>query len=173
MKSTWSVVVVYEHPLSREQAMVFCDQLVERFWDKLSFDIGWWSYDMLQEAEAGSLAVERAARADLIIVATRGGDQPPRRIQDWLEDCLRGRGDREGAIVGLTRDSLDEPASCAAQLYLRNLAHRSGLDYLTQVPAEMCQPIPETFESADGRATQVTSVLTEILSQHPAVSRWP
>ncbi len=173
MKSTWSVVVVYEHPLSREQAMVFCDQMVERFWDKLSFDIGWWSYDMLQEAESGSLAVERAAKADLIIVATGGGDHPPREVRAWLEGSLRGRGDREGAIVGLTRTSVDQPTPCPADLFLRNLAHRSGMDYLTQMPQDMCQIIPETCESAEGRATQVTSVLSEILSQHPPAVRWP
>jgi hypothetical protein len=37
------------------------------------------------------------------------------------------------------------------------------MDYLTEVPQEITQPIPNSLESFSERAQQVTSVLREIL----------
>ena len=50
-KAAWSVVVVYEDPAARERAVGFCDQLVSRFWARFEFDVSWWSFALLEEAD--------------------------------------------------------------------------------------------------------------------------
>ena len=74
------------------------------------------------------------------------------------------RGDREGALVGLT-DSAAGAYGVNAQkfIYLRGVAHRGGMDYLTQVPQELSRGMSDSIESYTERAHQVTSVLDEIL----------
>jgi hypothetical protein len=172
MKSTWSVVVIHEDPASRELAVSFCDRLVERFWNKLEFDIGWWSYQMLGQAQAARLAADRAEMADLIVFATATGGEPPFDVRAWLDQSLRKRKEREGAIAGLTPNSANPCATaCLADIYLRNMAHRAGLDYLTQIPQNIRDPIPDSFAGKDDRVSQVTSVLHNILSQHPLPAR--
>ncbi len=152
--------------------MSFCDRVVERFWKKLAFDIGWWSYEMLRRAETAELAASRAATADLIIVASQSGEEPPFEIRSWLDSSLRQRGEREGTLAGLTPNSANPcEGPCLADIYLRSMAHRAGLDYLTQVPQNIYDPIPDSFEGKDDRACQVTSVLNEILHQHQPPAR--
>ena len=48
---------------------------------------------------------------------------------------------------------------------VRNIAHRAGMDYLTQVPETIGRAIPDSLASCSERADRVTSVLDEILHQ--------
>jgi hypothetical protein len=77
-KTAWSVVVVYEDAATRESGVIFCDQLVGRFWGNCEFEVSWWPFAVLNQAPAAKEAAERAAKADLIILsATPDGDFPP------------------------------------------------------------------------------------------------
>jgi hypothetical protein len=50
--------------------------------------------------------------------------------------------------------------------YLRNAAHRAGMDYLTQIPQSISsRSIPDSLDSYSQRADKVTSVLDGILHQ--------
>ena len=159
-------MVVYEDSAARERAVVFCDQLVRRYWECFEFEVGWWSFAMLGQAEVIKEASENAARANLIVVSTTPEGDFPAPIKAWVEATLRLRGDREGMLAGL----MEPPASPSGwegkkHNYLRNAAHRGSMDYLTQVPPEIAQPIPDSIESYSERAQQMTSVLDGILHQ--------
>jgi hypothetical protein len=166
MKTTCSVVVLYEDPPVREIAVDFCDHLVRRFWDKCGFEVSWWSFAQLRELAAAREATRRAKAADLIVVAVQQDPDIDPLAQAWLETGLKQRGEREGALVGLT-SAAAEPNERALQkhMYLRNLAHRSGLDYLTCVPSDVGSGALDSCETCTERAGQVTTVLTEILRQ--------
>lgn len=160
------VVVVHEDSGTRQMAVRFCDELVLRFWTKRSFSFSWWSFASLTEANAGRVAAERAAEADLIVFATRQGMDLPLEIKCWVADWERKRAQREGCLVVLT-DSPQTERTAEPHFYFRGLAHRSGLDYLTQMPSDLSQSIPESVESCHARAQRVTSVLDDILSRTP------
>ena len=79
-------------PAARERAVVFCDQLVRRFWARFEFDVSWWSFAMLEQAAAAKEAAEKAARADLIVFsAAPEGDFPP-PVKAWIETWLSPAG---------------------------------------------------------------------------------
>jgi hypothetical protein len=168
MKATWKVAVLYENTEAREAAVAFCDRLVERFWAQVGFDIGWWSFELLAEPGAAGEAAEKAADANLVVFASQFETGLPWSLRAWNETWLARRGEREGTLVELAisaavpnRDSAAKPA------YLRQLAHRGGMDYLTHIPQDLLQPIPESPESCSQRAEQMTSLLDEILHQLP------
>ena len=172
MKSTSSVVVVYEEEVTREVAVNFCDHLVERFWSRAGFDVSWWSFALLEDPGAAWQAAQKAIHADIIIFATRPEGEMPQRIREWIESWLGQREDREGAFVALIDESgAGVGAGAGKQIYLRQVAHRAGMDYLTQVPQEISRAIPDSLEWCTERAGQVTNVLEEILHQHPPPSR--
>jgi hypothetical protein len=172
MKATWSVVMVYEDNEAREAALAFCDRLVERFWKQFGFDTSWWSFEMLQEADGARTAARHSAEADLIVVAARPEGEMPAHIQSWIESWLDHRCDREGALVGLLGQGPAQSGAAAGRdLYLRQVAHRGGLDYLTKVPQSISEPIPDSLDSYSERAGEITSVLDEILHQPPPPSR--
>jgi hypothetical protein len=162
-KATNSVLVIYQDDQAREEAVKFCDDLIERFWADYEFDVNWWSFDLLQEARMARDAGTRATEANLIIFAARPDGEIAPHVKEWIESWATARGDREGALVGLL-DSGDALAGDRAQhfVYLRNVAHRAGMDYLTQVPRAL-SGVPDSIESYTERADQVTSVLDEIL----------
>ena len=165
-KAAWSIVVVYEDSTTREQAVVFCDQLVRRFWERFEFEVGWWSFDMLGQAAAAKEVTERAARANLIAISTTPEGEFPSPIKVWIEAWLTMRGEREGMLAGLIVPPAD-PSSWEGQKhnYLRHAAHRGAMDYLTQVPQDIEQAVPDSPEFYSRRAEQVTSILDGILHQ--------
>lgn len=162
MKATWSVVVVFENAQTREAAVNFCDRLSARFCSQRGFDVSWWSFALLERGEAAAVAAAKAAGANLILIATER--ELPSYIREWMENVIALRGEREGVLVGLPPTGT-HPGAIDTQFFLRQLAHRAGLDYLTQVPPSISQPVPESPESCRERAQQMTGILSGILHQ--------
>jgi hypothetical protein len=167
VQSAWSVVVIYENPPSRERAVDFCDRLVKRFWARCEFEVSWWPFEQLQDPPVAAQTADRAAKADLVVVASTEPGDFPIAIQSWFERWLQRRNDREGMLAGLLEPSAEDSVGRRHKdNYLRQVAHRAEMDYLTQLPAGMSLSIPESLESYTERAACVTSVLDEILHHH-------
>ncbi len=171
-KTTWSVVVVYESAEMRELAVAFCDRLVKRNWAKVIFNVDWWSFESLTEPDSARTAAGKTAEADLVLFAARPHRELPFHVRSWAETWIPQRSEREGSLVGLPTPDVGDPVEAAAtRAYLRSLAHRAGMDYLTEFPEELMHPIPESLEVYAERANQVTDVLDEILHHPPPVQR--
>jgi hypothetical protein len=163
-KTAWSVVVVYEDAAAREQAVDFCDQLVSRFWARFEFDVNWWSFGLLQNEQTGLAALEKAAQADLVILCSLRQEDFPAWVKGWIESWLQRRGDREGILAGLVDAGVgSNDREARKHHYLRQIAHRGAMDYLTQLPQNISRLIPESLDSYTQRAAQGSSVLDEIL----------
>ena len=164
MKAKWSVLALYENEAAREVAMRFCDAIVQRFWPRCTITLNWAKWSELEERGGAEEAEKQAGEADLILIATSPKGVLSSHVSWWLELALRKRGDREGVMVGLPlpNTGLDSDAT-ATQVYLRKLAHQHGMDYLTAVPNELPVFEPESEESYNSRATQMTTVLDTIL----------
>jgi len=170
MKTTWSVVILFEDAQTREKAVKFCDQLVERFWARCEFRMIWLSFSTLRDPNAARDAHAKARGADVIVFAARPQDPVSGAVTDWVERCLANRTGREGTLAGLIEGGPVLTGGAAEKhAWLRGAAHRAGMDYLTEVPQEITRPIPNSLESFSERAQQVTSVLNEILHKpvHP------
>lgn len=165
MKRTWSVTVVYEDTPTRESAVQFCDALVKRFWAENEFSIDWWQFSELEDNVNAQQAEAKGAEADLIIFAAQPDTGLPEGVAAWLESWIGRRGEREGAMI-----ALNDPGTASGVpdkfCYLRGVAHRAGMDYLTQMPNEL--RVPDSPESCQERARQVTHVLDEILRRPAA-----
>ena len=60
-KAAWSVVVAYEDRQACERAVGFCDQLVNRFWAGFEFDLSWWTFAQLEDADSAKAAAEQGS----------------------------------------------------------------------------------------------------------------
>lgn len=163
MKTTWSVVVIFEDAKTREKAVRFCDQLVERFWSRCEFTLTWMSFSALAEPNSARDANAKTHDADVIVFASRPEGPVPPVVTEWVERCLANRNDREGVLAGLIDCPIPTGWVAEKHAWLRSVAHRAGMDYLTQVPHDIARSIPDSLESFSERARQVTSVLAEIL----------
>ena len=164
-KVTPKVVVIFENDRARNDAVRFSDSLVERFWSKYDFEIGWWSYESLAEPQGARHAAEAVREADLVIFAASKEGSMPAELREWIESWAEQRGEREGALIDLIAS---DPECGEKHFYLREVAHRARMDYLTQIPQHIPRFIAESIEAYNDRAERVTSVLDEILHHHPA-----
>jgi hypothetical protein len=168
MKGKSIIAVVYENAETREAGVAFCESLVQRFRGQVGFDVSWWPFSLLAEAEASSEALKRAGEADYIVFASSSESELTDHVRNWVEHLVLQRGEREGTLVGLphpAKAQLTAPAK--VHFYLRSVAHRAGMDYLTEIPQDIGQPIEDSPEFFSQRAQTVTSVLDEILNQPP------
>ena len=158
------VVVLYEGPAPREHALGFCNNLAGRHRDEIDLEVHWWSFTLLANSALARDAMSKAANADMVVFAMNYDQDLPREIKLWVEGWLEKRGQLEGALVGLV-DRRHDPAeiACLKEVYLRQVAHRAGMDYLSESPPTEARAIPNSLESYNQRAGEVTSVLDQIL----------
>jgi hypothetical protein len=167
-KAARRVVVVYENNATREQALRFCNQLAENLCSPAELDVHWCSFSFLLDPASAGNAAEKAIDAEFIVFAVSVREDLPDEIKFWIENWLGKRNEREGAVVGLV-DCPCGPGElpCLKEIYLRQVAHRAGLDYLSRAPSAGSTAIPDSLESYGQRAGQVTSLLDEILHCQP------
>lgn len=173
MKPGTSIITISQDNACRDRTVKFCDELVKRFWTQCEFDISWLSFDDLGGQNQLRNAAERGKSARILVISMNPAPEAPEELQAWAEAWLAKRGEREGYIIGL-----GDPGHIAASgvsrnfVYLRDLAHRAGMDYLTELPDDMRQAIPDSLDCFCERAEQHTTLLDQILARKvPAVLR--
>jgi hypothetical protein len=160
------LLVIFNGASARDEAVRYCDSLAGRFWPDFSFEVSWCDWADLSDPVRAKEADQKAEQAEFIVIASASSKDLPNEVKSWLELALHGRGDREGVLVGLpVAGNVPRAKDPLTELYLRKLAHMSGMDYLNALPQSLTHLFPESFEPYNTRATQVTSVLDRILHQ--------
>jgi len=170
VKERCEVLIIYEDAITRAEAVRFCDSLVQKFWAKNNFQIEWCPFSDLQSKASAFRHAETAATAHILIFALRPEGGLPWDLHTWTESWLNLRGEREGTVIGLL-DTIASGESGGTYCFLRQTAHRAGMDYLTQMPNSILHPISDSLDSYTQRAVEVTSVLDGILHEHGKPSR--
>ena len=163
---SWSVVVVCEDAAIHAHALRLCDQLMMAYWTEVEFEFNWWLFASLSDPQKALAAVRAAADANMIVFAAHPEGDLPEPVKAWVESWLTVRGEREGALIGLVREADGTKSSASPKhAYLREIAHRAKLDFLSAMPLGVPGTIPNDLDTVARRASQVTSVLDEILHQ--------
>ena len=115
--------------------------------------------------------MESAANAALLILALKPDKQVPGELTDWLEKWPHKRTKREGVLILLNGTEANAGPRESEQCYFRSIAHRAGMDFLTELPTNILEAMPESLDSYKERAGQMTSCLDEILRQQRASLR--
>jgi len=167
-RETWSVTVLYEDTEVRERAMQMCDHLMRQFWSDIEFDFDWWRVGFLEDAILAHQAGSHMADADVLILAMHGAGELPATLTNCLEVGMAERGVRQRAFIALFDDELKRtPAVIRNDLYLRSLAQRHGMEYLTEAPAVLPGALPDSLDVFSERAEEHTSIMENILRQTP------
>ena len=161
MKRSLSVVVIFQEGDCRLSAARFCDRLVQKFWPGVEFELSWCVSTDLHDAVLARESAGKTASADLVIFALSGADEPELHVRAWIESWLTKRGGREGSLFDLTSGAMP------GQAFFRRVAHRAGMDYLTEIPDDLYPLLDASAEANSARAGQVTGVLHSILKTRP------
>lgn len=164
-----SVVIVYESPAIREHALQFCARLAGAS-KSAALEMNWCSFPLLTQSRAGDDAAQKAADADVVVFAMASAGDLPDEIKLWIEKWLNKRGEREGALVGLLKRKEPLEAASFREIYLRHIARRGGMDYLSHAAPTASRAIPDSIDSFSERARKMTSVLDSILHKFPTAA---
>jgi hypothetical protein len=157
-------VILYEDSRARQLASDFWHRVELDHPVEQEFDVNWLPVTFAHNAIDAAEAAEKAARADLVVFAVNLENDLADEIRSWIDSWLHRRGEREGAIVALTAQPHGPGAMAgAAEVYLRHVAHRAGMDYLSGTPPTVPMAIPDSLDSFCDRAGAKTSLLDEIL----------
>lgn len=131
------VVVLYEDDFSRERARGVCERLIRSFWEQVEFEVSWWRFRYLTDADISQAAARAATQADIVIIAAQAGHELPAPIRNWMEKWITHRTAHESVLVALLGTAsgwaADRLPVCA---YLRTVAQRAGMDFLAPVGQE-------------------------------------
>jgi hypothetical protein len=155
-----TVVVIYESPAARDCAY---HQLTERFPANITQSFHWCSCEELKDANQLEALVRKAANSDLFIVSATVEGDFSFELKSAIERWLTRREDREGTLVGLFVGSKRGSVAPLKEIYLRHIAHRAGMDYLSHLTPVSSRSIPNSLDTFTHRAGQMTSVLDQIL----------
>jgi hypothetical protein len=148
--------------------MEVCDHLAQRFWAEVELKFQWWRTDFLEDAGMATTAADNSRNADFIIVCILPDGELSPVVRHWFDGWIPQRERREGALIDLTAAVGASPITAhRKKIFLRDVAHRAGMDYLTHFPPAINRSLPDSFEIASSRATQVTTVLDGILQHSP------
>jgi hypothetical protein len=167
-KAICNVVVIYEDVPTRQRAMSACDFLMQQLWSEVEFEFHWWRTDFLEQPEMAQVAAEQAARADFVIFCCRAEGEVSPGLRAWCERWIEERQGRDGALLNLTEgEAPGADVSSSVETFLRGVARLAMLDYFTTVRQTGAGTLPGSFEEVERRASEISSVLDEILHQPP------
>src|SRR5690349_15050650 len=147
-EEVWSVVVVYDDGDTRQRAMAVCDHLVKQFWSEVEFKFHWWRTDFLEDDSMAAAAATDAADADFIVVSNSAERELSPFVRNWFNSWIPRRQGKEGAFVDLTETGgLSAAHTQQNSIFLRSIAHRAAMDYLTKVPTATSGRLPDSVES--------------------------
>ena len=164
----WFVVVLYQNKITRDRAMALCDRLVKNFWADVEFDFRWWRLDFLDDPRMAQIAAGDATTADIFILSSTPDTEISMPALKWFETWSAQRERREGLFLDLTDAASQNLATVQRrQALLRALASRANLDYWNRIPPPLSGSLLQSWPSVEARATEVTSVLNDILNRLP------
>jgi hypothetical protein len=169
-KASRLVVAIYEDELTRKAALRFFESLVAEFWSRCDFAVEWFSFDSLGGTSPDQNAVLKTVEADLIVFVAHPEGELPTGVVRWMDAWCEQRNEREGSVIGLLDPAKDGGAQANRYTWLRYMAHKAGMDYLTQAPQQISL-MPETADPFLQRAAASSSTLEEILEVSKSASR--
>jgi hypothetical protein len=166
-----SVVVAFDSAAALNQAKQFCSRLFDPLNPAADLRCSWCRFDQLADERFGREAVEVAATADLIVVASACASEPPPVVQAWLEQALATRTKHDAILSALIGGPTGGLPSCSSlYTYLQRAAARHGLAFFA---AEFAAPqTTSALTDLNKRASALTPCLQAILNRPFGIPRW-
>lgn len=165
-KGWYSAVVLYEDRVTRDRMIRVQDHVQRGLGEEIDCQVAWWRFDHLKEPRLFTKAVKSAVEADMILFSAHAGGHFPRQVTAWINAWVKQRRLRPGvlgALIGLHDDALSgiTPRHC----YLRRVAERAQMDFLSQAAALLPDEEPCSVDSFMKRAASSSQLLEGILGQ--------
>lgn len=153
-------VLAYEDYVTGTRARIALDKVIRGLGDRFAFVRNTWKFTVLDLPYLREIASAEAAEADMVIIAAYEGRDLPPAVHSWLDSWISRRNGEGGCLLALLidyEDQLQPGAPAPVCNYLRSLAAKAKMDYLTQKiegPNPEIEVAPQNLENDDQKVMQ-------------------
>lgn len=153
-------VLAYEDYVTGTRARMALDKVIRGLGDRFAFIRNTWKFTVLDLPYLRDIAAGEAAEADMIVIAAYEGRDLPPAVHSWIDSWVSRRNGEGGCLLALLidyEDQLQSAASSSVCDYLRGVAAKANMDFLTQKiegPNPEIEVVPQAFESNELKVLQ-------------------
>jgi hypothetical protein len=163
-KFPFDMVIAYQDPATRTRAERLYASLNEQLETEYDFQSKWWGLHEFASVRLREEAADAAARADMVILALRTGQELPPEANLWIEDWLARKEERVSALVTLMHPTPHAPEEVwPVRSYLQTVARLGRMDFFFH-STETVPDLPYSLVGIRARARAITPVLEESLT---------
>jgi hypothetical protein len=170
---SFNVVIAYEDFETGKHAKKTYDFLVENIGGDWEFANQMWKFDVLSLPKLRDIAVEDAARADIIMISSRGRELPE-QVKSWIESWLPIAAGPLALVALFQHTREDFAQRDAARKYLAEVARRGNMEFFAQ-PGDWRQTQPTEILSTTENSRlsdKALSTLAGVVQRDVSSPRW-
>lgn len=162
-------LIAYEDLVAGLRAMSLLSTVCRQPGTALKSQVLPWSFELLAEPDWARAAAREAARADLLIIATRSHRPLPSAVMQWVQGTLSRPHGNLAAIVALFEpEAVLEPDAIARFAALETAAQNAGITYLAPAPR---REIETVLAGIHRRAARALPLNNQLANYHPSASQ--
>ncbi len=126
-----ALLATFEDSATGRRIKEFCQDLTRQLGQHCQIIEHVWLFSMFRLPELREIAAEEAAASDLVVMALHNAESLPNEVKSWMNLWLRPGPSRDAVLLVLL-ESASEGTPGPIEQYLRDMATRSGRDFLAQ-----------------------------------------
>ena len=124
-------VAAYEDSATEARVNEFCANLGRQLGEACEFNKQMWLLTELRVPRLRAIAAQDAVQAHLLIVAVHHCEELPAELQNWFEQWLAKKANRNALLIALL-DPVYSGVSAGLRTYLENIARKAHAEFLFQ-----------------------------------------
>lgn len=126
----FKVVVAYDGNAASSPALKTCEYVIQQLGEEI--EVRRKVLDFNQITPRRRVAAARdAAKADMVIVATRENEELPTPMQEWMDEWATNRSAKEGALVAILNRAQRPGAGPRVRDQLASVARQAHMDFFS------------------------------------------
>jgi hypothetical protein len=126
----FKVVVAFDDSAASSPALKTCDYVIQQLGDGIQVRRKIVDFNQDTTPQRRAAAARDAAKADMVIVATREDKKLPRPMEEWVDEWAANRSADEGALVAILNRSANNDGS-GVRDRLANVARQAHMDFFS------------------------------------------
>jgi hypothetical protein len=126
----FKVVVAFDDTATSSPALKTCEYVIQQLGGDIPVRRKIVDFNQTTPQRRAAAARD-AAKADMVIVATRGEEDLPAPMQKWMDEWAANRSTDEGALVAILNRGQSTAASGRVRAQLANVARQAHMDFFS------------------------------------------
>jgi hypothetical protein len=127
----FKVVVAFDDNATSSPALKTCEYVIQQLGNDVNVRRKIVDFKNARTPQSRAAAARDAAKADMVIVATREDEELPASMQEWVNEWSANRSTDEGALVAIFNKTERASTRGGVRAQLANVARQAHMDFFS------------------------------------------